>query len=49
MIGARLLSMHNVLLLIAMMGEARSRMVAGHFASWSREWLARYHSQPTSP
>ncbi|MBI5600578.1 MAG: tRNA guanosine(34) transglycosylase Tgt [Gemmatimonadetes bacterium] len=49
MLGARLLSQHNVHFLIALMREARSRIVAGTFASWSREWLARYHSQPTSP
>lgn len=49
MLGARLLSLHNVHFLIALMREARSRIIAGDFASWSREWLARYHSQPTSP
>ena len=49
MLGARLLSLHNVHFLIALMREARSRIIAGDFTSWSREWLARYHSQPTSP
>ncbi len=49
MLGARLLSLHNVHFLIALMREARSRIIAGDFASWSRAWLARYHSQPTSP
>ncbi len=48
MLGARLLSLHNVHFLIALMREARSRIIAGDFASWSRTWLARYHSQPTS-
>ncbi len=47
MLGARLLSLHNVHFLIALMREARSRIFAGDFTSWSREWLARYHSQPT--
>ncbi len=48
MLGARLLSLHNVHFLIALMREARSRIIAGDFAPWSRSWLARYHSQPTS-
>ncbi|HEY3286427.1 MAG TPA: tRNA guanosine(34) transglycosylase Tgt [Gemmatimonadaceae bacterium] len=47
MLGARLLSLHNVHFLIALMREARRRIVAGDFDSWSRDWLARYHSQPT--
>jgi len=47
MLGARLLSLHNVHFLIALMRDARARIVAGDFASWSRDWLARYHSQPT--
>ncbi len=47
MLGARLLSLHNVHFLIALMREARRRIVAGDFTSWSRDWLARYHSQPT--
>ena len=47
MLGARLLSLHNVHFLIALMREARRRIVAGDFDSWSRAWLARYHSQPT--
>ncbi len=49
MLGARLLSLHNVHFLIALMREARRRIVAGDFDSWSRGWLARYHSQPTRP
>ena len=49
MLGARLLSLHNVHFLIALMREARSRIAAGDFTSWSRGWLARYHSQPTRP
>ena len=45
-LGARLLSLHNVHFLIALMREARRRIVAGDFDSWSRDWLERYHSQP---
>jgi len=48
MLGARLLSLHNVHFLIALMREARSRIIAGNFASWSRDWLARYLSKSTS-
>jgi len=48
MLGARLLSLHNVHFLIALMREARSRIIAGEFASWSRDWLARYLSKSTS-
>lgn len=48
MLGARLLSLHNVHFLIALMREARSRIIAGKFASWSRDWLARYLSKSTS-
>ena len=47
MLGARLLSLHNVHFLIALVREARRWIIAGEFAAWSREWLARYHSQPT--
>jgi queuine tRNA-ribosyltransferase len=48
MLGPRLLSLHNVHFLIALMREARSRIIAGDFASWSRNWLARYLSKSTS-
>ena len=48
MLGARLLSLHNVHFLIALMREARGRIIAGDFAAWSQQWLARYHSQSTS-
>lgn len=48
MLGARLLSLHNVHFLIALMREARSRIVAGDFTPWSRDWLTRYHSKSTN-
>ena len=48
MLGARLLSLHNVHFLIALMREARGRIIAGDFAPWSRDWLARYHSTSTT-
>ena len=44
MLGPRLLSIHNVHFLIAMMRRARAAIADGSFDAWSREWLARYHS-----
>jgi queuine tRNA-ribosyltransferase len=43
-LGPRLLSMHNVHFLIAMMRRARAAIADGTFDAWSRDWLARYHS-----
>ena len=44
MLGLRLLSLHNVHFLIALMRRAREAIRAGTFTSWSREWLARFHA-----
>ena len=44
MLGPRLLSLHNVHFLIAMMRRARAAIVDGSFEAWSREWLTRFHS-----
>jgi queuine tRNA-ribosyltransferase len=44
MLGPRLLSIHNVHFLIAMMRRARAAIADGTFDAWSRDWLARYHS-----
>jgi queuine tRNA-ribosyltransferase len=46
MLGASLLSLHNVHFLVALMRDARAAIRTGAFAGWSREWLARYHSRP---
>ncbi len=46
-LGLRLLSLHNVHFLVALMREARDAVLAGTFAGWSRDWLARYHSRST--
>jgi queuine tRNA-ribosyltransferase len=43
MLGARLLSLHNVHFLVALMRDARAALLAGTFDGWSRDWLARYH------
>ena len=44
-LGLRLLSLHNVHFLIALMRLAREAIRAGTFTAWSRDWLARYHSK----
>ena len=46
MLGARLLSLHNVHFLVALMREARDAIRSLQFDAWSQDWLARYHSQP---
>lgn len=46
-LGLRLLSLHNVHFLVALMRDARAAVQAGTFAGWSRDWLARYHSRKT--
>ena len=45
-LGLRLLSLHNVHFLIALMRRAREAISAGTFGAWSRDWLERYHSKP---
>ncbi|HUF29846.1 MAG TPA: tRNA guanosine(34) transglycosylase Tgt [Gemmatimonadaceae bacterium] len=43
-LGLRLLSLHNVHFLVALMRQARAAILDGTFDRWSRDWLARYHS-----
>ncbi|HET9426701.1 MAG TPA: tRNA guanosine(34) transglycosylase Tgt [Gemmatimonadaceae bacterium] len=45
-LGLRLLSLHNVHFRVRLMRAAREAIRAGTFASWEREWTARYHSRP---
>lgn len=47
-LGLRLLSLHNVHFLVALMRDARAAVQAGTFQGWSRDWLARYHSSKLS-
>ncbi len=47
-LGLRLLSLHNVHFLVALMREARTALAVGTFASWSRAWLARYLARTTA-
>src|SRR5215213_9206602 len=42
MLGARLLSVHNVHFLVALMRDARTALRDGGFDAWSRDWLARF-------
>jgi queuine tRNA-ribosyltransferase len=44
MLGARLLSLHNVHFLVALMRSARDAVRAGTFDAWSAAWLDRYHA-----
>lgn len=46
-LGLRLLSLHNVHFLVALMRKARQTLITGTFAGWSRDWLARYLSRTT--
>lgn len=46
-LGLRLLSLHNVHFLVALMREARSALATGTFEGWSRAWLARYLTRST--
>ena len=46
-LGLRLLSLHNVHFLIALMRRAREAISAGTYGAWSRDWLERYHSKQT--
>lgn len=49
MLGLRLVSLHNIRFLIRLAETARAHVLAGTYASWSRDWLARYHgtARPT--
>lgn len=41
-LGQRLLSLHNLRLLVRLAERAREHVLAGTFESWSRDWLARF-------
>ena len=47
-LGLRLLSLHNVHFLVRLMRDARAAIKDGTIRTWSRDWLARYHSRATS-
>ena len=48
MLAMRLLSLHNVHFLVALMRAAREAIGSSSFHSWSQRWLERYHSRPES-
>lgn len=48
MLGMRLLSLHNVHFLVALMRDARTAIRAGTFDAWSSDWLLRYHSSSSA-
>lgn len=43
-LGLRLLSLHNVHFLIALMRRAREAIRSGTFTAWSRDWLSAFHT-----
>lgn len=45
MLGLRLLSLHNVHFLVALMRAARDAIANRDFDAWSTRWLDRYHSR----
>ncbi|GAC1513834.1 MAG: tRNA guanosine(34) transglycosylase Tgt [Gemmatimonadaceae bacterium] len=49
MLGPRLLSLHNVHFLVALMGDAGDALRRGDFDDWSRDWLERHHSRSAIP
>jgi queuine tRNA-ribosyltransferase len=48
MLGMRLLSLHNVHFLVALMRAARAAISTSSFAAWSQNWLDRYHSRSST-
>lgn len=48
-LGLRLLSLHNVHFLIALMRRAREAIRAGTFTTWSHDWLTRFHAGTAAP
>ena len=48
MLGLRLLSLHNVHFLVALMRTARDAVATRTFDAWSQRWLDRYHSRSGS-
>jgi queuine tRNA-ribosyltransferase len=45
MLGMRLLSLHNVHFLVALMRDARAAIGARQFGAWSSRWLERYQAR----
>ena len=47
-LAMRLLSLHNVHFLVALMRATRTAIADGNFDSWSQRWLDRYHSRSST-
>jgi queuine tRNA-ribosyltransferase len=45
MLGLRLISIHNIRFLVRLGEQARSHILNGTFAGWSRDWLRRHHAR----
>src|SRR3954468_24807664 len=45
MLAMRLLSLHNVHFLVALMRDARAAIAARDFGAWSTRWLDRYQAR----
>jgi queuine tRNA-ribosyltransferase len=43
-LGPRLIALHNLTMLIGLMGEARAAIMTGTFARWSDDWLREYRA-----
>ena len=43
-LGLRLVALHNVAFLLAIMRDARTALRDGRFDAWSTAWLARYRA-----
>ncbi len=44
-LGLRLVSIHNIRFLVRLAAQARRAVLDGTFSTWSRDWLARYHTR----
>lgn len=44
MLGGTLLTQHNLYFFLDLMRQAREHIESGDFASWHREWIARYEA-----
>ena len=49
MLGLRMVSIHNIRFLVRLGEQARTRILDGTFAGWSRDWLDRYGAARRRP
>lgn len=48
-LGPRLLALHNLTFLMALMASAREHLSFGDFGSWSAHWFGQYRSESGRP